>query len=1549
MFKVERKARIWLFAIMLLFGEVLGGGIGGGKAYAAGGDFAGGTGTSADPYLIGTANQLDKVRGEYLEAGTYFKVIADIDLSGYASWVSIGDSDFLFGGHFDGNDHTISGLTSRDLAGFGLFGLMDSGSWIGNLNLTDVSIIVPDSLAGGLAGANYQGTIENVSVTGEIEAGDYVGGLVGQNYEGTILNSNASVNVTGVRNIGGLVGDQVGTITDSYATGDVNGDRNVGGLIGYAEETEVRRSHASGDVVGTNEVGGLIGRIDEGVIEQSHASGNVTGNMDVGGLTGTQIKVTLSDSYATGDVYGTADGTSIGGLVGYNNDGKILSSYALGSVSGQADIDNMGGLAGVNSFVGIGGEIRDSYAAGDVDGGENGFYVGGLVGLNMENGLISNSFALGNINASQISGESGLYAGGLVGANTYGIIQDSYATGKVRGNYAIGGFIGENTNYLGGAIHRSFAVGDVEGGGLDNQIIGGFAGYNAWGNIYDSYASGKVSGGSFVGGLAGENGSGLIQKSYSKGEVTGSTDVGGLVGSGNFATFVNSFYDIDTSGHSTSIWGTGQNSSQMQSQSSYEADVPNAWDFVSVWGIDPGMNGGYPYLRSSLVELKYEDNGSNGGSAPASESYVPVTAAIVSGELDLVKTGYTFAGWNDKADGSGAAYVAGDNLKVKMDTTLYAQWNAISLSNDATLNSTIGTVSVGGTTSETITGVPYGTSLATIKAAITPAVGATFEVYEADGVTVATGLASGYKVIVTAQDGTTQVIYTVTVSAAPASTDATLTSTIGTVSTGGTASETITGVPHSTTLAVFKAAITPAVGATFEVYEADGVTVAATLASGYKVIVTAQNGTTQVTYTVTVNVAPPSTDATLTSTIGTVSTGGTVSETITGVPYGTTLAAFKAAITSAAGSTFVVYEADGVTVAAVLASGYKVIVTAQNGTTQVTYTVTVSAAPPNNDATMTSTIGTVSVGGTVSETITNVPYGTSLATIKAAITPAVGATFEVYEADGVTVATGLASGNKVIVTAQDGTTQVIYTVTVSAAPASTDATLTSTIGTVSTGGTVSETITNVPYGTSLATIKAAITPAVGATFEVYEADGVTVATGLASGHKVIVTAQNGTTQVTYTVTVNAAPPSTDATLTSTIGTVSTGGTVSETITGVPYGTTLATFKAAITPVVGATFEVYEADGVTVATGLASGYKVIVTAQNGTTQVTYTVTVNAASPSSTGNSGGAVGPATFINKLTLPAGKAGVLSFLDEITVTVPANATDKEVIITIDKLTEPLKLLSNQEVLLSAIFEVLKNFPDHFKNPVTVTIKYNSANLLEGQAPAIFSYDEIKKAWVEVADSKITGDRISVRVNSLAKYAVFAVQRPAEPTKENEPSTNFHDIAGHWAEANIVQALKAGIVSGYSDGSFKPNRIITRAEFAVMLMNALKRTDEGVELPFTDAVKIGDWAKKAVALAAQAGYINGYQDGTFRPGSAITRAEMAKIVANVLGLSQKAGSLTVFTDDQAIPSWAKGAIAAIQGKDIMKGKPSGQFDPAAEATRAEAVTVLLKLLDAKNE
>lgn len=189
--------------------------------------------------------------------------------------------------------------------------------------------------------------------------------------------------------------------------------------------------------------------------------------------------------------------------------------------------------------------------------------------------------------------------------------------------------------------------------------------------------------------------------------------------------------------------------------------------------------------------------------------------------------------------------------------------------------------------------------------------------------------------------------------------------------------------------------------------------------------------------------------------------------------------------------------------------------------------------------------------------------------------------------------------------------------------------------------------------------------------------------------------------------------------------------------------------------------------------------------------------------------------------------------------------------------------------------------------------------------------------------------------------------QPEVTPPASKPEVSFRDLTAHWAESDIKQAVALGIVSGYPDGTFKPDGAVTRAEFAVMLIHALrpqeKQSNSG-PLTFTDLEQIGEWALNAVAQAVQAGIISGYEDGTFRPDARITRSEMAKMIANALKLEDKSVELTEFADDTAIPDWVKGAAAALSKRGIMVGREGNQFAPGGQATRAEAVKALLNML-----
>ncbi|XID93408.1 InlB B-repeat-containing protein [Paenibacillaceae bacterium WGS1546] len=350
----------------------------------------------------------------------------------------------------------------------------------------------------------------------------------------------------------------------------------------------------------------------------------------------------------------------------------------------------------------------------------------------------------------------------------------------------------------------------------------------------------------------------------------------------------------------------------------------------------------------------------------------------------------------------------------------------------------------------------------------------------------------------------------------------------------------------------------------------------------------------------------------------------------------------------------------------------------------------------------------------------------------------------------------------------------------------------------------------------------------------------------------------------------------------------------------------------------------------------------VTARDGTKK-TYAINVRRASSASSGGGGGGpvAPPASGNGQFTLPAGQGGEVRLGDAVSVTIPAGATEQELQVS---LKEPDAPLPSNFVPVGPVIAVESNRTEPFLKPVTVTLTFDPAKVGRDQEPAVFYYDETNGSWTRV-EGRVSANRISVDVDRLRPMAVVAVEKAAEPSPGSPSVPSFADIAGHWAEASIRRAVAAGIASGYPDGSFQPNRTVTRAEFAVLLAKALNLQGEAGDPGFADAERIGAWAKEAVARAVQAGILKGYQDGTFRPGAEITRAEMAVMIAGALGRKPEPNGATSFSDDRDIPKWAKGAVGETQRLGLIQGKGAGRFDPFGKTTRAEAVTVILKLLD----
>ncbi|WP_337104289.1 S-layer homology domain-containing protein [Paenibacillus sp. YIM B09110] len=181
-------------------------------------------------------------------------------------------------------------------------------------------------------------------------------------------------------------------------------------------------------------------------------------------------------------------------------------------------------------------------------------------------------------------------------------------------------------------------------------------------------------------------------------------------------------------------------------------------------------------------------------------------------------------------------------------------------------------------------------------------------------------------------------------------------------------------------------------------------------------------------------------------------------------------------------------------------------------------------------------------------------------------------------------------------------------------------------------------------------------------------------------------------------------------------------------------------------------------------------------------------------------------------------------------------------------------------------------------------------------------------------------------------------------------SGKFKDTVGHWAEDEIATAVKLGFASGYTDGSFKPNGGVTRAEFATLLIKALNPAVAGAPLTFKDKNKIAAWALPYVEKAVALGIISGYTDGTFRPGAGITHTEMVSMVVRASKLALSTGAATGYADEAAIPKWAKDSVATAVKHNMIQAEvtPGNKFAPAAPSTRAEAVSVILGTLLAMN-
>lgn len=348
------------------------------------------------------------------------------------------------------------------------------------------------------------------------------------------------------------------------------------------------------------------------------------------------------------------------------------------------------------------------------------------------------------------------------------------------------------------------------------------------------------------------------------------------------------------------------------------------------------------------------------------------------------------------------------------------------------------------------------------------------------------------------------------------------------------------------------------------------------------------------------------------------------------------------------------------------------------------------------------------------------------------------------------------------------------------------------------------------------------------------------------------------------------------------------------------------------------------------------------------RVTFNVIVEASAISRPNDSPDPVsGPDTSALAVDQAEGQADISSttsaevkLKDRIRVTVPAGAVSAKGTIKVALVPEKQTPAADGKQALTPTFEMTSTTGRTFAKPVELTFTYDAGHAINGQRGAVYDYNEQQQRWIFIGGTQNSDGTVTAYVNHFAKFAVFVY----------EPKV-FSDLAGHWAALYTERLIGMKVTSGYPDHTFRPEEMVTRAQFAKMFVEALGLSISDSAIDFSDNSDIPVWAKTAIGAAVKAGYIHGYEENgakLFKPNQTITRAEMAVLIAKGLQTDVVlTNSKTIrFKDETDIPGWAKPSVTAAASAGILNGFEDGTFRSSNVATRAEAVAMIYKLLEA---
>ena len=220
----------------------------------------------------------------------------------------------------------------------------------------------------------------------------------------------------------------------------------------------------------------------------------------------------------------------------------------------------------------------------------------------------------------------------------------------------------------------------------------------------------------------------------------------------------------------------------------------------------------------------------------------------------------------------------------------------------------------------------------------------------------------------------------------------------------------------------------------------------------------------------------------------------------------------------------------------------------------------------------------------------------------------------------------------------------------------------------------------------------------------------------------------------------------------------------------------------------------------------------------------------------------------------------------------------------------------------------------------------------------LYHYDEAGKTLNFETSAQIDdeGD-VALRMTHASQYAIVI--------DDKSHDLPFKDLGeNQWYESAVRYAYTHDIMEGMSATKFSPNISLTRAQAVQVLYNLEGQPAVSDSTTFPDLVE--EWYKPAIAWAEQTGVVDGYEDGTFRPGQPVNRMEFAQMLYNYAkykgyDLNAK-GDLTAFPDGDSVQPWAETAMTWANGNQLINGHDDGTLEPGGTTTRAQAASILMR-------